>query len=950
MATVHPHKGYLNTTFHFFAKGSEDVEYCIFPNNNEDTNPVISGTFSPGIPHFVKLQKSGSFRIAFNDGTSAIIIVEDGYKFGGSEYKDSFIFDSCPWIFIIMHDRTYFYNRENDESYVESISPDSIEEISKDYVIFGNSEHPERTVYSLVEQKPVLCISNLIYYNDEIIIWGEDDCILIYSFNDDGIVSQITPIKYLIDKENNRLLYSEGQSVFTFDLFGDYQITELYEYEGHFNTFIDNEISVYSSNENGTHRLNIINHTTGKLLKTLVIEGFISSINGDIFIDLDQRNRNIQDLDLDQAGIPEATIRVCYHDFIFYHCEWDIYYLERISVFTKLSTYFAKDVSINLYSLNTDLCQTFNTLENKAIITDNRFLLFNDHESFVRSKYYNAAGYRKNGRVYVHKDIIILSTGEYFYRLSNNGYWDNQKKCDFTFDEFENYGLIFNKKDNEYQSFKHYIKGDYIRHFYDLVDYVILGNSIITASGNVYFDKNDFPVYSMELSAVSNNLNWAIFVDTHEGKILLYSFEEGNEITREILCDKFDKSKYLKVLIDSSGTRILYRSSNNTEIMDVETGEVVTFDNLSYVEQCNGIRPIFHRSGSLQPRIINPVTGQPIDGDLMKQFNFMSPNGKLYADTRISQYTERYYIESKRIIANEEYVKLYKSLTFPSRNKRHTEEWQEVKNRRVEFIKEHFDYLNKNYHRLLHDDPTGEKWDKSLIGEQSGLDTSVFIGRVIREQGIAIIRDTSKNTVVARINLGFPISFLNYVSFSHDSRFVSIAGYSNSYNGLFLIYDLKEKKILCRINTRRAVWTTAFSIKGHVAAYTSQPDTIYFENDYSCDSRIDFNRHLINGRNFLTFSPDGSFIALSNQGYIPHNNTDSWGHQPSTLVELRHSSNIARAIVSFTDLSSSGVADTSTSCSVASVSFSNDNKRLMMVGNDGVVIIRNLYLDKYAGE
>ena len=52
--------------------------------------------------------------------------------------------------------------------------------------------------------------------------------------------------------------------------------------------------------------------------------------------------------------------------------------------------------------------------------------------------------------------------------------------------------------------------------------------------------------------------------------------------------------------------------------------------------------------------------------------------------------------------------------------------------------------------------------------------------------------------------------------------------------------------------------------------------------------------------------------------------------------------------ISFNDLSDQGIADTSRAKSVASVSFSNDNKRLMMVGKDGVVIIRNLHLDDYA--
>ena len=60
-------------------------------------------------------------------------------------------------------------------------------------------------------------------------------------------------------------------------------------------------------------------------------------------------------------------------------------------------------------------------------------------------------------------------------------------------------------------------------------------------------------------------------------------------------------------------------------------------------------------------------------------------------------------------------------------------------------------------------------------------------------------------------------------------------------------------------------------------------------------------------------------------------------------------------IQKFSDLSQEGIEGISDrkhnfSKTVASVSFSNDNKRIMMVGNDGVVIIRNLHLEKYANK
>lgn len=246
-----------------------------------------------------------------------------------------------------------------------------------------------------------------------------------------------------------------------------------------------------------------------------------------------------------------------------------------------------------------------------------------------------------------------------------------------------------------------------------------------------------------------------------------------------------------------------------------------------------------------------------------------------------------------------------------------------------------------------------EKWDDILIDRDNNFDALLFLRRVIGVRGIAIIRKMSDSSEVARIDLGLPLTYINYVSFSYDSRYVSLAGYRDYSHGLFLIYDIENQKMVCREDTNRAVWTTSFSRNGAIAAYTSNPFTIFFDNELLNSEEYDFENHVIRKRNFLTFSPKGDLIALSNQGYTSKYDEfgeprDKWGHEPSTFVEVRSASDICNPIISFNDLSDQGIADTSRAKSVASVSFSNDNKRLMMVGKDGVVIIRNLHLDDYA--
>ncbi len=87
-----------------------------------------------------------------DESSSIEIEVKDAIKFGGSKHKNSYVFDETPWCFIVMKDRTYFYNRENGEEYVENISPDQISYINKDIVLLSNDNHNEKTLYSLPEQ------------------------------------------------------------------------------------------------------------------------------------------------------------------------------------------------------------------------------------------------------------------------------------------------------------------------------------------------------------------------------------------------------------------------------------------------------------------------------------------------------------------------------------------------------------------------------------------------------------------------------------------------------------------------------------------------------------------------------------------------------------------------------------------------------------------------------
>lgn len=127
-----------------------------------------------------------------------------------------------------------------------------------------------------------------------------------------------------------------------------------------------------------------------------------------------------------------------------------------------------------------------------------------------------------------------------------------------------------------------------------------------------------------------------------------------------------------------------------------------------------------------------------------------------------------------------------------------SEAWRKVKELRRQLVLEHFDFLNERFPKLLHGDKTGKKWETIVLDEQNTFGTKGFLNRLIGTKGIAYIRRSSNDTEVAKIELGEPLSYINYVSFSYDSRYVALAGYRrdgySAWGGLFLIYDLKREK------------------------------------------------------------------------------------------------------------------------------------------------------------
>lgn len=954
MATVHPYKGYLNTKFYFYANGVEDIPYSILSKDSESDIPVLTGVLTPNILHSINLKDPGEYEVVFEDGTSSNIIVEDGYKFGGSAYKKSFIYDETPWCFVIMKDRTYFYNRGTEESYVETISPDVINLISPDYILLENDGQVEKTIYSLIDQKPILNVTDIVYYNKYVLIWEEvsEDTLhklFIYSLQDRSILKTILVNKFTFDDETNSLTYIIDNTLHKQELGLPLKIQQDFHTYGQLISLASANIAISIVKSYNSSDICVFDIRENKIISRLKIEDAIAVINSENLIDINAHIDTIQDFDLSQIGCEEARIKATFASFSFYPTKWDVYCIIKECTYER-GIYFAKKTTTyKVKSLSNGIEYPFEYGINKVAIRD-KIACFANYQEAIIFGLNISPEYTKDVSTYIHNQDVIRSLNGNISFLDDSFGWKSLGASKYSFRYFDEFGVIKNEADNTffnlhgdkligylpsivYKPFKHLRIGDKM---------VLLTGEVLPSFNTGIFDSN---------ATISKSGKLGLTKD-EEGIFLLIRNNE-NIIRKNILLDLFDTSSYKSVLLSEDGSQILYRDDKQTVMLDVCTNTTDRYDNVSYVEDINGIRPLFsHRAGSLQPRIVNPVTGQILPHNRMAAYQFVSPNGLLYADTAIDEYVETWDLIANIILSDSEIAEYAEKFGFIEESENEKSKINE-ENRRKFIVNNlpYFKEVTKNW---------TERSDNQLIDILLSKPYADFAKLFMERRGVAYIKNKSNDSVVAKIKLGAPLWFLNYVSFSYDNRYVAIAGrYPNNSNdgGLFLVYDLIKKEEVLAIRNLWAVWMTSFNIQNHVAAYSGEPISYslkLYDNDESI--KVDF----CEGYSFLTFSPNGEYAALSNQGYVSkydkHGNERlEWGHMPSCEVYIVKSCDFNEVLIKFSDLSNSGIeglSDKKHNCSktVTSVSFSNDNKRLMMVGNDGVVIIRNLHLDIYADE
>lgn len=946
--SLHPYKGYLNTKFRFFCECDREQEIVI--KRNSDSVVVKTLYVQPNRIEYISFDESGEYSVVekVSEQHIAQIIVQDGYKFGGSSFKDAFLFEKNLWVFVVMHDRTYFHNRNTGYEYMEAISPDKIEYVSPSMVIMSNVKQDVKTLYSLVEERPVLAFSNLVFVNEEVIIWKTfvndvDSELCIAKLDNLNDVKHISCSDDYVVFEEQRIIYFHNQGKIMSVSFDDLWERIAIKYVTRFLTFLDTGYVVFSLGD-GKIKIKSLKNESDYMV---YYEGSLASINGKVFINTCQVIGKINGFF--QKELPMISVETKFTSLELFASSNMFVYKESIKSYVfKNGRKYASNKTIQLKNAQGEVLDNLDTAYTSVYTRDKLVCLVSGNNLYIVGS--------ENGRFLKHANIDkVYNTPSYLlctinndsktelYSINGNGYLSKlgYNKEEYSYDRLENYGVLKSKTTSELYMVETLCSTMHIGRY--KCEYPLRGR-VATYSDNIIYKGGISS--DISFTSISEDGNYGLICKDGESTLYINKIDFGrnkkaeNYTKNRILSDIYDNTSYSNVLLSEDGKHFLSMKKNDCQILDVVSGCTEDFGNLSFLRHINGIRPYFNRNQYRQVKFINPLSGTEIDTEVITQYDFVSPDGNLYADTRLEEYVEYYNLIEERVITKDEYNALKdqfgNSLGF---------EKEAMVNNRKRFCLQHLDFLKNHLKSKGWRDRSDEEWLDSLTSEKGIFHcVSDFLHLFIDVRGVALIRRTFDNTIANRIRLGSPLWFLNYVAFSHDSRYVAIAGrYPNNtgHGGLLLVYDLEEDKEVYKQSNSCAVWLSAFTKHGHFAAYSSEP-TSYFGIVPPMDEKVRKIDHL----SFLTFSPNGQYVALSEQGYVAWNNGRNlaWGHQPSCLVSVRKTDSVHEEILKYEDLSDEGIEGTSIAKSVSSVSFSKDNSKLMMVGRDGVVIIRNTHI------
>ena len=438
-----------------------------------------------------------------------------------------------------------------------------------------------------------------------------------------------------------------------------------------------------------------------------------------------------------------------------------------------------------------------------------------------------------------------------------------------------------------------------------------------------------------------------LIITKEDSKLFLRNISENSR--EEILSNGFDSSNYTNAYFTSDGKSVVLQINNNEgKILGFEDLNMTHFDVEGFTVARNegfiGYKPEIAIVDGRKPVWRDPISLARILEKDMSKHVFMSPDGKYFANTNMK--TVLYNCLSKSEILSNERMELEKIYNWSSL----TEE--EEKKKIIEVRKQLLEQKGKDvlFEKIKYCD--NERELDNVIAwwvNNESCFTKLFIDKLDY-----VCYKATNSTETRQILIGRNAYFLNYVSFSYDANYLSFAAkmmnddFRFTQEGVFVLYDLNKEEIVTRIENYNdqqlwAVWMTMFSKKGDVAFYDSHANAYLLRHtDYS-------NITEAPGKSLLCFSPSGKYVACSDQRYIDyaHHPNENWGHQPSGNVYIHSTDCFEHSIEQYNDLGDGIEGVACQAGSVSSAAFSQDERRLLVVGNDGVVVVRNL---KFAGK
>lgn len=816
------------------------------------------------------------------------IVIEDALKYGGGRVKKAFVFDKSPWAFVLTTDRLYAYNAETGEELVEHmITPDEIrpcsgrESTSQDYFIFRTDK--DYSIYCVRTGEILITTQDFLFSNTHIVVYLDK--------------------KVMVKGGSVRNEYEE---IVAYDFIKG---SEVVRTSGSYSLLENNSILYYTLND----RYYALQLETGEVTELT----------------------DLEEVRKDDLLCEDILLRLNRDEIMRKQ-----YYLFRLSPHRVTQYSFDLPFYISSYS---------------------------EHKT---TKYRELCDCFINGNLEIHSDdnhsmwLGELRPSIHMVDLNRLARTSSVNVCNLYGED-----LILSCKPGEDvsvivdRSRSFVIKGyNYCIHYEKATECPMDLNS-----KQCEVESKETPVLPSGTLCVSESGEKVIRLE--EGQFI-YSAK-----TPVFECPIFEKlydhSAYSSAYFTTNSEGVVIVGNHGSKIIGVEDLEEMPFDvggTLVAPNKLNGYRPEIEmewQTGCLKPVWRDPVTLRRVTDEERSGYMFQSPDGRFTAKTNCLRVYENKLTGEE--ISEEEYSSIMKKYNFPlySSSIQTKEEIQRRKEEKAMIVSARNELVAKYGRELLFPELYGDVESLPSVDTASAPEErieekvnseSLFGYRVARAVDYVICTDmeSGEEIRVETMDEG-TIRYLNYVSFSYDSRYLAYGARSWG-SGVFGIFDLQKRCFVFRrcdlkedlqFSLQRrllAVWMVLFSKKGDMACYDSHPNTYVLTA-----SGDNWHHTTIEGRSLLCFSPSGGYLALSSQGYIPYGvDPSAWGHQPSGNVYIHRLApvdQIRTSLATYCDLGSDVKGLEPRAHSIASAAFSSDEKHFLVVGNDGVVVIRNLHLE-----